>query len=122
MRMRGSCCRGTDGEGRLYALPYARNAHALFYNRGLFEELNIPLPRDGMTWPEVIELAGMFEDTPFDGLEVSGYTHMASQLWIRFFNGDDDLYEVDEAKLRPLFEWMGQIPLVTDKDGVTHAV
>lgn len=113
--------READGEGRLYALPFARNAHALFYNRGLFDELNLPLPWDGMTWSEVVELADMFEDTPFDGLEVSSYTHMASQLGIRFFNEGAEQPEVDEAKLRSLFEWMSQIPLVTDKDGITHA-
>ena len=44
---------------------------ALFYNKTLFEKYGVPLPRDGMTWAEVLELASRF---PADG-ELTGIYH-----------------------------------------------
>ncbi|MCR8657329.1 ABC transporter substrate-binding protein [Paenibacillus endoradicis] len=52
------------GGGNLYAIPTNFYTQALFYNKDLFDEFNVPYPTDQMTWPEVINLAGMF---PADG-------------------------------------------------------
>jgi multiple sugar transport system substrate-binding protein len=43
-------------KGELYALPYARNAYGLWYNKSLFDKFGIAYPKDGMTWDEAIEL------------------------------------------------------------------
>ncbi|URN96607.1 MAG: extracellular solute-binding protein [Candidatus Pristimantibacillus lignocellulolyticus] len=52
------------GGGNLYAIPTNFSTQALFYNKDLFDEYNVPYPTDQMTWTEVINLASMF---PTDG-------------------------------------------------------
>jgi multiple sugar transport system substrate-binding protein len=43
--------------GELYALPYAVNFNATYYNKGIFDKFGIPYPKDGMTWDQMLELA-----------------------------------------------------------------
>jgi len=43
-------------DGTYYALPYRTSQYALFYNKKLFDEANIPYPEQ-MTWNEYAELA-----------------------------------------------------------------
>jgi len=52
------------GGGNLYAIPTNFSTQALYYNKDLFDEYNVPYPTDQMTWTEVINLANMF---PTDG-------------------------------------------------------
>jgi len=52
------------GGGNLYAIPTNYYTQALYYNKDLFDEHNVPYPTDQMTWTEVINLANMF---PADG-------------------------------------------------------
>ncbi|HIW34141.1 MAG TPA: extracellular solute-binding protein [Candidatus Paenibacillus intestinavium] len=52
------------GDGNLYAIPMNFYTQALFYNKDLFDEHNVPYPTDQMTWTEVINLAKLF---PTDG-------------------------------------------------------
>jgi len=42
--------------GELYAIPYGESVAGLFYNKTLFDMMEAPYPRDGMTWDEVFEL------------------------------------------------------------------
>lgn len=51
-----------QGDGSLYAIPFAKNAYALYYNKDLFDELQLPYPTDGMTWDDVFALARQIED------------------------------------------------------------
>ncbi|AFH60042.1 hypothetical protein B2K_04785 [Paenibacillus mucilaginosus K02] len=53
-----------QGGGKLYGLSPSFYSSALFYNKGLFEKHGVPLPKDGMSWAEVLELAKRF---PTDG-------------------------------------------------------
>ena len=46
---------GTKGE--IYALPGDRSAKVLLYNKDIFNKFNVPYPKDGMSWEEVIALA-----------------------------------------------------------------
>ncbi|URN96606.1 MAG: extracellular solute-binding protein [Candidatus Pristimantibacillus lignocellulolyticus] len=52
------------GGGNIYAIPTNYYTQALYYNKDLFDEYNVPYPTDQMTWKEVIDLANMF---PADG-------------------------------------------------------
>ena len=45
-----------DEEGRYYGLPYRYSAHALFYNKKIFDEAGLPYPNQ-MTWEEYCDLA-----------------------------------------------------------------
>jgi multiple sugar transport system substrate-binding protein len=43
--------------GKLYALAPSYSSSALIYNRGMFDSLGLPYPKDGMTWSEILDLA-----------------------------------------------------------------
>lgn len=57
-----------QGGGKLYGFAPTFQRQAIFYNMDLFEQYGIEPPRDGMTWQELIDLAGRF---PTDGDEQS---------------------------------------------------
>jgi multiple sugar transport system substrate-binding protein len=43
--------------GEMYALPHHINSYALYYNKDIFDKFGAQYPRNGMTWPQVIDLA-----------------------------------------------------------------
>lgn len=53
-----------QGNGQIYGIPIGKNVYALFYNKSLFDELQMPYPVDGMTWEEVFELASLIAEHP----------------------------------------------------------
>ncbi len=50
----------SDEKEQLYGLAPTFVGSGLYYNRTLFDRLQIPYPRDGMTWDEVFGLADRF--------------------------------------------------------------
>lgn len=52
------------GEGKLYGLSPGFYSQALYYNKDLFEQYGIELPKNKMSWEDVINLAKRF---PTDG-------------------------------------------------------
>ncbi len=52
------------GNGNIYGLAPSFYSQALFYNKGLFEKYGVPLPKNKMSWDEVLDLAKRF---PKDG-------------------------------------------------------
>jgi multiple sugar transport system substrate-binding protein len=63
--------RSYGDKGQLYALPFALNHSALYYNKDIFDKFAVPYPKDGMTWKEVIELAKRVARTA-DGVQYKG--------------------------------------------------
>ncbi|RIE04148.1 ABC transporter substrate-binding protein [Cohnella faecalis] len=59
------------GAGQLYGLAPSFETYALYYNKTLFNAANIPLPKDGMTWEEVWNLAAQFGESP-KGNDIAG--------------------------------------------------
>lgn len=60
------------GNGTLYGLAPTYVNRALFYNKKLFDDYNLPYPTDHMTWQEVLETAAMFGgDNQVFGLDPS---------------------------------------------------
>lgn len=75
------------GGGQLYGYAPEFTGHALYYNRKLFRENNIPEPTDGMTWDEVMNTAARFEGLtagakPVYGLSFGYYTEIALEAEI----------------------------------------
>ncbi|MCZ8520677.1 MULTISPECIES: extracellular solute-binding protein [Paenibacillus] len=62
-----------QGGGKLYGLSPSFYSNALFYNKSLFEKHGVPLPKDGMTWVEVMELARRFPTGGQGAERVYGY-------------------------------------------------
>lgn len=57
-------------DGKFYALPYRAQSYALFYNKKVFEEQNVPYP-ENITWEEYAEIAKQLTGE-FDGKKVYG--------------------------------------------------
>ncbi|MCM3699803.1 ABC transporter substrate-binding protein [Paenibacillus macerans] len=57
-----------QGGGKLYGFAPTFQRQVIFYNIDLFEQYGIEPPHDGMTWQEMLDLAGRF---PTDGDEQS---------------------------------------------------
>ncbi|MFE5322080.1 ABC transporter substrate-binding protein [Paenibacillus sp. NPDC056579] len=72
------------------ALPYARNFHALYYNKDIFDKFAVPYPKDGMTWDQVTELAKKLtrddNGTAYRGLMPNVPERLAAQLSAPFVN------------------------------------
>ncbi|ANE47404.1 ABC transporter substrate-binding protein [Paenibacillus swuensis] len=45
------------GDDKLYALAPTFSSSALFYNKAMFQEAGVELPKDGLTWDDVFNLA-----------------------------------------------------------------
>lgn len=45
-----------------YGLPAGFTTHVIYYNKDLFDEVNIPYPEDGWTWDEFVEIAKKLTD------------------------------------------------------------
>lgn len=63
-----------QGAGSFYALAPNFSTTALYYNIDLFKKYNIELPRDRMTWTELLTLAKQFPTDGSDSDRVYGLT------------------------------------------------
>ncbi|WP_334073507.1 MULTISPECIES: ABC transporter substrate-binding protein [Paenibacillus] len=61
------------GQGKMYGLSPRFYGTAVFYNQALFEQNGIALPREKMTWDELLELAGRFPLKNNDGKRIYGF-------------------------------------------------
>lgn len=60
------------GEGHITAVPFSRNASALFYNKDIFDKFAAAYPTNGMTYDQVIDLARKLTRTQ-DGVAYIGW-------------------------------------------------
>jgi multiple sugar transport system substrate-binding protein len=58
-------------KGEMYALPWQSGPAAMFYNKDIFDKFGVGYPKDGMTWPEVLELGKTL--TRMDGIQYRGF-------------------------------------------------
>lgn len=81
---------------QLYGLPYAENVSALFYNKRIFDEMNVPYPKNGMTWDEVIELGYKIKRTDrWTSFYLDDYALVMSQLSLELLDKETNLVEFD---------------------------
>lgn len=83
------------GNGQLYGLANSFSSRALYYNKDLFDQYQIPHPTDQMNWEDLFQLAMRF---PTDGEE------------------DERIYGLKISESRSLFElasWIGYIEELT---------
>ena len=58
----------TDHTGKVWAIPQSFQSFALMYNKGLFDEANVPYPMDDWTWQDALEAAkALTKDRNGDG-------------------------------------------------------
>jgi len=59
-------------QGQFLSLPLFRFNFALNYNKEIFDLFEVPYPKDGLTWDEVIDLSRKFAE-PKDGVRYTGF-------------------------------------------------
>ncbi|BBI31661.1 ABC transporter substrate-binding protein [Cohnella abietis] len=62
------------GAGTLYGLSPYFETDALYYNKSLFNKLDIQLPTDQMTWKDILQLAARFNGKDSEGKPIYGLT------------------------------------------------
>lgn len=66
--------------GEIWLLPFMRDVYALHYNKDIFDAFGVEYPHDGMTWPEVLELAqrvtGERNDVYYIGIDLRWNNHL----------------------------------------------
>lgn len=86
-------------DGEYYAMPYARNYMAVFYNMDMFEENDIEIPT---TWDEFIAVCDTFKEkgiTPLNFPLKDGVGHIFQATTVAFVpDGVEELVEVQEGK------------------------
>jgi len=68
-----------QGGGALFGLPPFFYTDVLYYNADLFKANSIDLPKGGMTWKDLFDLAARFEDAGMPGL-YAGYENAVGML------------------------------------------
>jgi len=81
-----------------YALPFGRIAEGLFYNKAIFDERQVPYPKDGMTWDEVLDLAAILKRDSKNQIGVTTFDSMASQLSLRLYDPETERFNFDSPE------------------------
>ncbi|WP_176706286.1 ABC transporter substrate-binding protein [Paenibacillus hemerocallicola] len=100
--------RAVSGKGELYALPYARNFNALYYNKDLFDRFGIGYPQDGMTWDDAIDLGKKLTrgdgGIQYRGLDPESVSRVARQFALAYVDYKTLKATVNSAEFRTLFD------------------
>lgn len=68
-------------DGKTYSLPYRKSAWVLYYNKTLFDQMNVPYPKDDMTWNEFRELAKQMTKGEGKDKIYGAFLHPWAQTW-----------------------------------------
>lgn len=76
---------GYGKQGEMYALPYAINFSALYYNKDVFDKFGVAYPTDNLSWDDAIDLIKKLTRTdngiPYKGLDLDGgFQRLGEQL------------------------------------------
>jgi len=85
--------RAVSSDLQLYAIPYGESVAGLFYNKTLFDMMDAPYPRDGMTWDEVFELASQVKNPRlWMSLSTWEFGLVASQIPLKLVDFDAEAW------------------------------
>ncbi|MBP1992997.1 ABC transporter substrate-binding protein [Paenibacillus eucommiae] len=95
----------SKGNGRLYGLAASFYSNVLMYNRDLFEQYGIEVPRDQMSWSEVLDLAKRFpttgeEDKRIYGFFQNNYGQASVYQFASMIGGTEKLSIIDPENLK----------------------
>nr|WP_274381447.1 extracellular solute-binding protein [Paenibacillus mesophilus] len=103
----------SDSGTELYALPYAVQYNALYYNKAIFDKFGVPYPKDGMTWADAIELAKKVTrldgTTQYYGLDTDDYVRFTFPLSLQAVDGKTNKALVSGEPYKRAFEMAKQI-------------
>lgn len=69
-------------DGKIPAIPAAPSAPAIYYNKKLFDEANIPYPEDGWTWEQLLDYAQQLTKTANGRTEQYGLMFPNGVDWV----------------------------------------
>jgi len=104
------------GQGKLYGLNSHFTTYALYYNKSLFDDYGVDYPTDGMSWQDILRLAGRFSNKHNGNMQVYGYhqmylnspkdliTTIAGTQHLSFTNADGTRMTVDTKPWRNIFQ------------------
>ncbi|MCM3340728.1 extracellular solute-binding protein [Paenibacillus sp. MER TA 81-3] len=102
------------GNGKLYGLAPYFETTVLYYNREIFKEHHIELPRNKMSWKELIDLAGRFSNIGSGDDQVYGF--------YQDYGGPEQLmYEIVASSGLRLFDAKAE-KLLINSDGWKEAI
>lgn len=97
----------------LYALPYAANLNAIYYNKDIFDKFAVSYPEDGMTWDETIELAkkvtGVESHVQYRGLDTDSIHRVLFPLSLNIVEARTHEVLVNSDPYKRVFETAKQI-------------
>lgn len=100
--------RSLAADRELYALPYGYNVSGLFYNKGIFDQLNLPYPTDEMTWEDVLKLVTNIRGHDIEPLDISEIDLIASQLSLALYDPETEKVNFETN------EWSELLQLLLD--------
>lgn len=68
----------TKGDGKLYGLAPQFVSQALYYNKNLFDQYDVPYPKDQMSWEDIIQLSQRFPQADDNGSRIYGLSLYSS--------------------------------------------
>ncbi len=68
-----------EGDGQIYGLAPEFSSAALFFNKTLFQQYQVELPKDGMSWQGLFDLAARFPQVTEDGAPFWGFLSPGQQ-------------------------------------------
>ncbi|MDB5084928.1 MAG: extracellular solute-binding protein family 1, partial [Bacilli bacterium] len=91
-----------SAKGTFMALPYSSYSDVIFYNKDIFDKFAISYPKDGMTWPELLDLAKKVTrnegGTQYRGYEPRSFSLPASQYPLLSLDPQTDQAQVTTDK------------------------
>lgn len=106
-------------DGRLLGIPYASNVYALFYNKKIFDALDLHYPYDHMTWEEVFELAGQVgirAQGKYLPLDIVHPHLLVSQASLSYIDATTGKANLETDGWQALLSMMQEIPRIPGND------
>ncbi|CAG7654820.1 ABC transporter substrate-binding protein [Paenibacillus allorhizosphaerae] len=117
--------KAVSDKGELYALPYAINLNALYYNKDIFDKFGVSYPKDGMTWENAIELAKLVSRTDggnkYRGLEIDSWQRVAFPLSLVPVDAKTNKATVNNEQFKRAFETAKQMFSVPGNDYINSS-
>lgn len=95
-------------KGELYALPFAVNFNALYYNKDIFDRFGVSYPKDGMTWEDTVELAKKVSrndgGVQYRGLDPEAVSRLSKPLGLTYVDYKTEKSVINKDEWKKVYE------------------
>lgn len=103
----GAAERVTLSDGNIYGLPFRSDYWVVFYNKTMFDELNVEYPKDDWTWEEYADMMKALTHVDATGNTVYGgnHTNWTAPVWnLAFQTGEHTCVAKDYSFMKDAYE------------------